>query len=84
MYTIGWNIMGEIRENLINCGCNTYDFSSYILVYISYTLLNQIQYNISLSNEIFDLDETMLIELDEIILWKILKKIYIIIVLEII
>ena len=51
-----FNIMEEIREYMFdNCNCKISDYKTYILVYISYRLLNQIQHNMSLSNEILDL-----------------------------
>jgi hypothetical protein len=48
--------MEEIREYMFdNCNCKISDYKIFILTYISYRLLNQIQHNISLSNEILDL-----------------------------
>ncbi len=52
--------MKEIKEYMFdNCNCKTNDCRNYILVYISYTLLKQIEHNISLSNEILDLSVSL-------------------------
>jgi hypothetical protein len=45
--------MGEIILNFNICNCRTYNFRGYILAYISYTLLYEIQYNINLDEITF-------------------------------
>jgi hypothetical protein len=48
--------MRQFRNNIIyNCNCIALDYKEYILDYISYRLLDKII-------ELFNLDETMLIE----------------------